>query len=170
MIGSLWSALTAEASTVTHLSGLSEFQAASIFSNDFETSLNTPQIMFEHTTERLSARIVTRGVTSSGQFVATERHRDAPMRFTFDVPGPVFEIGLFFGNDDFSYRFDDVLEVFGLDDTSLGSVRVAANRNDFADQFIGLRSAPRDLLGRLPLQPTRRAQSAHNDRRSDHRG
>ena len=125
---------------MTRLTTPSEIRATSIFSNDFETSLNTAEILLENTAERFSARNVTRGVTSSGRFVATERRADAPMRFSFNVAGPVFEIGLFFGNDDFNYRFDAVLEVFDLDDSSLGSVSVAANRNDFADQFIGLRS------------------------------
>jgi len=32
------------------------------------------------------------------------------------------------------------LEVFDAGNNSLGSITVAANRNDFADQFIGLRS------------------------------
>ncbi|MEJ6389758.1 VPLPA-CTERM sorting domain-containing protein [Gymnodinialimonas sp. 2307UL20-7] len=47
---------------------------------------------------------------------------------------------MFFGNDDFNYIFDAVLEVFDINNAPLGSVRVGANRNDFADQFIGLRS------------------------------
>jgi hypothetical protein len=53
---------------------------------------------------------------------------------------PVYEVGAFFGNDQF-FSFDKItLSAYGENNSLLGSVSVATNFNTSVDQFIGLSS------------------------------
>jgi len=140
LIGLGWlMAMPAQAVVITQLTGFSDFTSPTIFTQDFETTpLDTPQLTFDPTVTQSSAVSSTGGVTSSGDFVGIEFEPDEPMTVLFSEDA--FEVGLIFGNDDFFLIFDAILEVFDGSNTSLGSVNVSSNANDFADQFLGLRS------------------------------
>lgn len=132
-------AAPAQAVVITQLTGFGDFTSPTIFTQDFETTpFDTPQLTFDATVTQINALNATGGVTSSGSFVALETLGNEPLTVLFSEDA--FEVGLIFGNDDFFLVFDAVLEVFDGSNTLLGSVSVSSNANDFADQFLGLRS------------------------------
>jgi hypothetical protein len=51
-----------------------------------------------------------------------------------------YELGAFFGNDQYSSFTQQTLSIFDQNDILLGAVSVGANVNTSVDQFIGLRS------------------------------
>lgn len=133
-----------QAAAITQLSGPGDFVAGTIIVEDFESGTagsppaDTAQFTFEATAEVASASTWTSNVTSSGTRGLRELIANEPMVILFTTP--VLEVGATFGNDDFNLSFDAMLEVYDAANNSLGSVQVAANSNDYADQFIGLRS------------------------------
>ena len=129
---------SAGAATITRLESIDEFTSKSIITNDFESTINTPEFRFDSTAFLAAASFSTGGVTSSGtRGLAENRGHDPLVVF---LPGGAFEVGMYFGNDDFNLIFDVTLGVFDSRGSYLGWVRVPSNGNDFADQFIGLRS------------------------------
>jgi hypothetical protein len=146
-IAAFGAARSATAVGLTPLLGPGDFLFSPTTTVDFEDGipdappLNTSQITFEPTTEVDFATSWTGGVTPSGLLGLVETFNDEPMTFVFTVP--VREVGMFFGNDEFAFgggHFNAILEVFDAANSSLGSVQVASNANDFADQYIGVRS------------------------------
>ncbi len=127
----------ASAALITALTGFGDFTSTTTSSQDFESSINTSVFTFDATAATYTAAAATSGVTSSGSRVLVEFPGVSPLRagFTSDV----FEIGMIFGNDD-TAAFTATLAVFDASDVLLGSVTATPNGNDFADQFIGLRS------------------------------
>ena len=108
-----------------------------ILSNNFESTINNADITFDSTVKIVSADSWTGHVTPSGGQGILEFLVNAPL--VGSLSSAKDSIGFWFGNDDFGLVFDAVLEVFdgaGL----IGSVAVSSNGNDFADQFIGLKS------------------------------
>lgn len=106
-------------------------------SNDFETSVNNADITFDGTASRFASASATSSVTPSGEWGLLESRFDAPLTGTLSTHTTA--VGFWFGNDDFGLVFDAILELFdGV--TSLGSVSVTSNANDYADQFIGASS------------------------------
>jgi len=99
------------------------------------------------------------GVTPSGVVGIAQSSTIGPLRVEFD--SDVFEVAMFFGNDAFNQRFDVVLNVFDNSNLFVGGTSVRSNGNDFADQFIGIRSAvpiraaelsyPRTLAGSFDI-------------------
>jgi hypothetical protein len=105
--------------------------------NDFESTVNNASVSFDAQASLQPSGTWTEGVTPSGTQGLVESLGDAPLNGTFS--SYYTSMGFWFGNDDFGLGFDAILEVFD-GATSLGAVSLAANRNDFADQFIGLTS------------------------------
>lgn len=130
---------TAEAVVITQLNSFAEFLSTNTEGNDFEgPSKNTANITFDATAQFGTAASWAGSVTSSGVRGLVEHVSNEPLTATLAVDA--FEVGMFFGNDDFNLPFDAILSVFDAGNTLLGTVSVPANRNDFADQFIGLHS------------------------------
>ena len=105
--------------------------------NDFETLKDNADITFDATATLAPASGWTSGVTPSGRSGLGDFIEGEPLDATLTTPA--YEVGMWFGNDDFGLVFDAILEVFA-GATPLGSVSLESNANDFADQFIGLRS------------------------------
>ncbi len=114
------------------------FAGATLVENFEDGNPNSPGITFDNTAGIFQADLITGNVTPSGNLGVGETAASEPLRVAFS--GNHYEIGAWFGNDDFGLSFLAILEIFDEGNNSLGSVTVAANRNDFADQFIGLRS------------------------------
>jgi len=127
----------AGAALITSLSGFGDFTSTTTSSQDFESSINTSVFTFDVTAATFSSAAATAGVTSSGVRVLAEFPDDDPLRAAFT--SDVFEIGMIFGNDE-NASFTATLSAFDASDVLLGSVTATPNGNDFADQFIGLRS------------------------------
>lgn len=112
-------------------------QISTSYLNDFETVGSSGPVTFT-TGSRWSATSANSGGTSSGSwgygvFPPTNIEASLSTYFT--------EVGMFFGNDDrcCEASTDAVVSVYdGVN--FLGSVSLAANMNDTADQFIGLGS------------------------------
>lgn len=132
----------ASAALLTPIASPAGFASPTTYTNDFETAINLPQFTFDATAELELATILSFGVTSSGVQGLKEfdnlTNPNGPLNVTFTAP--VHEVGMFFGNDDFSFQFNAILEIFDAANISLGNVQVAVNRNDFVDQYIGVRS------------------------------
>jgi len=124
---------------VTQLTGFGDFVSLNVVKQTFETTINTPEFTFEATAYRGPAWSWADSHTPSGVWGLVEDRVNEPLKATVLVPGGATETGMFFGNDDWG-AFSAVLEVFNASHSSLGSVSVVANINDWADQFIGLRS------------------------------
>ncbi|MDX1430995.1 MAG: hypothetical protein R3286_00980 [Gammaproteobacteria bacterium] len=132
------SSLPARAVTITQLDSESAFLSTSVFSTDFETSVNSDLWIFDSSASVTAASSAVRGMTPSGMKGLTEPRGREPLTAFLLVDA--YEVGMYFGNDDFGSIFDAELTVFDALGTLLGSVVVESNGNDYADQFIGLRS------------------------------
>ena len=128
----------AHATIITQLSGFGDFLGNVSASNDFESTVNVAGITFDATAYRDSACSWAGCVTPSGVWGLVEPEFNEPLRAVLGTDA--YEVGMFWGNDDYGYTFNAILRVYDAGNTLLGSVIVAANRNDLADQFIGLRS------------------------------
>ena len=132
----------AGASILTPIASPAGFASSTTHTNDFETTINLPQFTFDATAQLELAAILSGGTTSSGakglKEFNNQTNPDGPLNVTFT--SPVHEIGMFFGNDDFNFHFDAILEVFNAASVSLGKIQVPVNRNDFVDQYLGVRS------------------------------
>lgn len=97
-----------------------------------------PSITLDTTVYIGTARTWSDGVTTSGRRVGVEDvgNRRLGAEFSRDA----YEVGMFFGNDDFGRIFDVTLAAFDISGDLIGRVVVASNANDYVDQFIGLRS------------------------------
>lgn len=112
--------------------------------NDFESTINNSQSTWDTTAELALASTWTEGGTPSGVQGLLEFLPNGPLEAL--LPSSAFQVGLWFGNDanpagspinlGIVYAHLEVFE----DAHSLGSVTVFSNRNEFADQFIGLSS------------------------------
>ncbi len=128
------------AAVITPLASFGDFLSTTTFSNDFEGgSANTAQFSFDADAFIVAAVNSTGGVTSSGLNVLARTIPGAQQPLNAFLALDAFEVGMFFGNDQ-GYTGPVVLSVFDAVSTLLGSVTVNGNGNDFADQFIGLRS------------------------------
>lgn len=127
---------TAQAA-VTALSGPGDI--ATTFFNDFETVVSAGPVSFVGGESLSSAGSAASGVTTSG--VNGLISATFPDTIDASLSTGYNAVGLFFGNDDTccSTGFSAVLSVYD-GAFFLGSVSVAANMNDFVDQFIGLSS------------------------------
>lgn len=125
------------ATVITQLSGLGDFTSTSIVSQDFESSIDTATFSFDSSASTFSSGAASSGVTTSGTQVLVEFPGDDPLTAIFS--SDVFEVGMFFGNDERS-SFTVTLSVFDAATMLLGSVTVDPNGNDYVDQFIGLRT------------------------------
>ena len=105
--------------------------------NDFEITKDNAVVTFDSTAALDLASVWTSNVTPSGVRGLVENRGNEPLIGV--LASPTTALGLWFGNDDFSLVFDAILEVYS-GATLLGSVSLAANRNDWADQFLGLQS------------------------------
>jgi len=124
---------------IIQISGFDQFLSPATHSNDFEGGfVDTPFIDFDFRARITAASVASSGVTSSGRFGLLRPSANNPLTAIFAVPAR--EVGMVFGNDDFRRRFDVLLTVYDVGNTRIGSVSVQSNGNDFADQFIGLRS------------------------------
>lgn len=115
-------------------------QIPTSYINDFETGVkNSGPVTFDSGSRIVEADAYATSVTSSGAFGLGSG--GYPGVITANLSNSYNEVGLYFGNDDrcCSNGFSAVLSVYN-GATLLGSVNVAANMNDFADQFIGLSS------------------------------
>lgn len=108
------------------------------FLNTFESVINAGPVTFDSTAYLGDSFTWTGGATPSGQQGLVEDVRNGPL--TAQLSAKYHAVGFFFGNDDFNLIFDAILSVYD-GATNLGSVTVVSNRNDFADQFIGLASS-----------------------------
>lgn len=130
--------------TITQIFGPESFISATTIANNFEGGVvntppaNTSEFTFENTALLADAKSWNDNGTSSGSQGLVESAENEPMRIFFTTP--VSEVGLFFGNDDFSLKFNANLELFDAGNNSLGRVQVACNANDAADQYLGARS------------------------------
>jgi hypothetical protein len=123
---------------ITALDSFDEFSAATIFTNDFETGVDTPQVNFNSSAFPSQASTSAGGVTTSGKLGLSESSANDPL--SAFLLTPAIEVGMFFGNDDFGLKFDVTLTALDLFGNPFGSVSVKSNGNDHVDQFIGLRS------------------------------
>jgi hypothetical protein len=136
---SLIAALTASTfafnvnAAITQLTSPAQINTA--YLNDFETGINSGPAIFNHAQIFNSSQASTY-VTSSGIY-GLGNYRTDPIEALLSTPYTA--VGLYFGNDDLGFDFYATLEVFS-GAYSLGSVAVAANKNDYVDQFIGLSS------------------------------
>ena len=105
--------------------------------NDFESVKDNTHVTFNATATLITALAATEGVTPSGLRGLSEEDDNEPL--TAMLASTAREVGVWFGNDDFGLSFDAVLEVLA-GGSSLGSVSLPSNANDYADQFIALRS------------------------------
>lgn len=140
---------------VTQLFGPGDFLSPKVRTADFESAaFNLWPITFDATTRRFLAEDASGGVTTSGRWgLSAERIHLLPLRVV--LAGDVREVGMYFGNDDYDAQFNAVLTAFDASGVSLGAVSVACNRNDWVDQFIGLRAA--SPIGRIELEYSRPA-------------
>jgi len=74
-------------------------------------------------------------VTPSGSNGLTIALESSPLVATFSQP--MQAVGFYFGNDDFGLAFDVTMSAYDAHGL-VGSVSLPVNRNDRADQFIGL--------------------------------
>lgn len=103
---------------------------------DFEAGLpSSGPVVFSSSATLGDASVWTGSVTSSGSYGVVQSVSNGPLVATFSVP--VKAVGFLFGNDDFGYTFDVVLSAY-QGANLLGQVSLGVNRNDFADQFLGL--------------------------------
>lgn len=113
-------------------------QITTTYLNDFETVRDSGPVTWDAGAIQPASSFAS-GVTTSGSSgLASDTF---PQALTASLASSYGAVGLYFGNDDLccSSGFSATLTVFsGL--TNLGSVTVAANMNDFVDQFIGLSS------------------------------
>jgi len=121
------------AAVITQLSG----SAGLTLSNDFETTLNNADVTFNGSAAFGAASTWSDGTTPSGANGLVLSQEDSPLVGALSSSRTA--VGMWFGNDDFNYVFDVILEVYS-GASLLGSVNVVVNRNDKADQFIGLSS------------------------------
>ncbi len=139
VVGLLGAALLPTADgAVIQIAAPGGFASATLVETFEDGNPNSPGITFDNTAGIFQADLVTGNVTPSGNLGVGETADSEPLRIAFSDDR--YEIGAWFGNDDFGLAFLAILEIFDAGNNSLGSVTVAANRNDFADQFIGLRS------------------------------
>lgn len=106
-------------------------------SNNFETTLNNADVTFSSGVLSGPASTWTASGTPSGTQGLVYYWTGSSLVGT--LSSAKTSVGFWFGNDDFGYAFDAVLQVYS-GASLLGSVSVAANKNDKADQFIGLSS------------------------------
>lgn len=150
------SANSALAAILTPIASPSGFKSTVKYVDNFDNGTanmpaasNSP-FTYEPTSKVGLASLWTAGETSSGDKGLMESIDDSPMRIVFDMP--VYEIGMYFGNDDFGKLFDATLELFNAADVSLGTVKVKSNGNDKADQFIGARSTVGAMSAKIYYQ------------------
>lgn len=152
----------AGAVTITQLSSEHAFGSPDVFSTDFESGVNSPLWIFDSTVTVTDASSAVQGETPSGMKGITESRGREPLAAFLLVDA--YEVGMYFGNDDFGLIFDAELAVYDMLGTMLGSVVVESNGNDFADQFIGLRSdSPFRLVTLSYQRPEARALSLYVD-------
>ena len=106
--------------------------------NDFETTKNKAWVTFDPSAFLVSCAAASEGVCPSPIQGLAEFIADEPLGAM--LTSPATEVGVTFGNDDFGLVFNALLSIFSPGDVFLGQVMVLSNGNDFADQFIGLRS------------------------------
>ena len=124
--------------SVTQLADESEMTTS--FVNDFESAKNAGPITFDAGSQLFSASGAAHGQTSSGtNGLLSGGYSFASITAT--LAGAYTAVGLYFGNDDTccASGVNATLSVYS-GASFLGSVTVAGNMNDYADQFIGLSS------------------------------
>lgn len=121
---------------ITQLSSATDITTG--YLNDFESVINSGPAIFDSSAFRDTASTWTESVTPSGSYGLIERVANGPLNV--QLSSKHHSVGFYVGNDDFGYAFDAILTVFD-GATSLGAVTLAVNKNDYADQFLGLSSS-----------------------------
>ena len=113
-------------------------QIATTYVNDFETVRDSGPVTWNAGSLNSAGSYAGNVTTSGAQGLASDTF---PQTLTANLSSFYNAVGLNFGNDDTccSSGFSAILTVWS-GATNLGSVTVAANMNDFVDQFIGLSS------------------------------
>jgi hypothetical protein len=111
---------------------------ATSYLNDFESVVDAGPATFDSTAFRITAAAATDSVTPSGSYGLFHYIDNGPLNV--QLSAKYNSVGFYVGNDDFGYAFDAILTVFD-GETNLGTVTLAVNRNDYADQFLGLSSS-----------------------------
>jgi hypothetical protein len=110
---------------------------------DFEDDAFEPGITYSASSgvQRASAASFARSVTPSGFWGLSSNSPPDPISLTFDLETPASSVGMWFGNDDTccSTGFVASLDIFDAGGF-IGTISLAANMNDFADQFLGFNS------------------------------
>jgi len=122
------------AAIITQLSDPSLLSLSNNFDNGFRVSNADFTVAEPYVVSKSNSGVG--GINPSG---ARGVFVDKPLPLIGLLSAENYGVGMWFGNDDYNLEFDAILEVFAGSDL-LGEVRVAANRNDYADQFIGLSS------------------------------
>jgi hypothetical protein len=103
---------------------------------DFESGIPASgSVVFSATAELGQSSMWTDNVTPSGRYGIVQAVTNGPLIASFSAP--MSAVGFYFGNDDFGYSFDVILKAYQGSDL-VGSVSRSVNRNDYADQFLGL--------------------------------
>jgi hypothetical protein len=128
------------AATINSISDPASFVSPHVVVYDFEDGeINQFPATFEVSNIFGAASDWAGAITPSGTHGVVEHHVNDPLRAKFSAP--VFEVGTYFGNDEnFAGKFAVTLRAFDSVNVALGTVVVTSNGNDYADQFIGLRS------------------------------
>ena len=105
----------------------------------FGATTSSASVTLDPTVYLASSSTWSAGVTTSGSGVGVETLRNAPIEAVFSRDA--FEVGFFFGNDDFNLTFDVTLNAFDAMGNDIGQVVTQSNANDFVDQFLGLNSS-----------------------------
>jgi hypothetical protein len=132
-------AASADPIVVVQVANPTELSTRPLVVEDFEDDTFLPGLGFNGV-RRVTSQAAASGVTTSGTFgVISSTSPGGPIDIFFSQP--IVSMGLTFGNDaPVAPHFTAFLDAFA-DSTLVGSVGVAANMNDFADQFIGFNSS-----------------------------
>jgi hypothetical protein len=132
LVASLGFTLSAQASVMLLTNSA---QISTTYLNTFESVINSGPVTWDSSVSRITASSAAEYVTPSGAWGLWDNIDS----MTASLANKYNTVGMYVGNDDFDLQFNAIITVFdGL--TNLGSVQIAVNRNDFADQFIGLSS------------------------------
>lgn len=117
-----------------------ESQITTSFVNDFESVRDSGPVSFA-SGSIYTASGAAGSVTSSGSNGLLSSNYGPSANLTAFLSGGYYAVGMYFGNDDTccAQGFSANLSVYS-GASLLGSVSLAANMNDYADQFIGLSS------------------------------
>lgn len=126
---------------ITQVFNVSGLGAGPLKVENFEDNIFVSGISFSapNGIQRVGSGSFSSGVTPSGTMGLTTNMYGQAITMNFSTPTSA--LGLYFGNDDrcCSNGFTAYLDIFGSAG-QLGTIGVAANMNDYTDQFLGFTS------------------------------